>query len=126
MLPARASRSKLVVVVDDDRLVLEAMAGLLRSWGFAVVTAASERAAVELLADEPSPPDLILCDYRLAPGSTGFAAIERLRGGSDIPAVIITADPTADLLREGDTRDIRVLAKPVTPARLRRLLRELL
>jgi hypothetical protein len=35
----RASATKLVVVIDDDRLVLDAMGGLLRSWGFQVVAA---------------------------------------------------------------------------------------
>ena len=39
---ARINReTKLVVVIDDDRLVLEATAGLLQSWGCRVVTAVS-------------------------------------------------------------------------------------
>jgi CheY-like chemotaxis protein len=33
--------AKLVVVIDDDPLVLEATRGLLRSWGYCVVTAES-------------------------------------------------------------------------------------
>jgi CheY-like chemotaxis protein len=33
--------AKLVVVIDDDPLVLEATGGLLRSWGCCVVTAES-------------------------------------------------------------------------------------
>src|SRR5437868_4519073 len=35
----RAHKGKLVVVIDDDHLVLEATAGLLRAWGCVVVTA---------------------------------------------------------------------------------------
>jgi len=36
-----ASVAKLVVVIDDDPLILEATEGLLRSWGCCVVAARS-------------------------------------------------------------------------------------
>src|SRR5215472_9745770 len=41
---------KLVVVIDDDPLVLEATGGLLRSWGCCVVTAKSCDEALVCLA----------------------------------------------------------------------------
>jgi CheY-like chemotaxis protein len=124
MAGARDAASKLVVVVDDDRLVLDAMSGLLRSWRFTVVTGASERAATELLAAHDRPPDVIICDYRLAPGTTGLDVIDSLRGGSGIPAFLITAEASSELMREGEARDVRVLAKPVAPELLRGLLRD--
>ena len=40
--------SKLVVVIDDDPLVLEATGGLLRSWGCRVVAAESYDEAIAL------------------------------------------------------------------------------
>jgi len=43
---ADPARGKLVVVIDDDALVRDAMGGLLRRWGCLVVTAESESAAL--------------------------------------------------------------------------------
>ncbi|TMK06427.1 MAG: response regulator, partial [Alphaproteobacteria bacterium] len=57
--------AKLVVVIDDDPLVLEATGGLLRSWGCCVVTAESCNEALVCLAQTEAGrgPDLIVCDY---------------------------------------------------------------
>jgi CheY-like chemotaxis protein len=73
--------TKLVVVIDDNSLVLEATGGLLRSWGCCVVTAESCDDALVRLAETEADrrPDLIVCDYQLSRGLTGVDAIERLR-----------------------------------------------
>ena len=63
-----AINTKLVVVIDDDPLVLEATGGLLRSWGCHVVTAESYGGALQHLAKIGRRPDLIVCDYQLADG----------------------------------------------------------
>ena len=64
--------AKLVVVIDDDPMVLEGMSGLLRSWGYQVLTAATEDAALASLAAQGRRPDLIVCDYRLAGDAVVF------------------------------------------------------
>jgi hypothetical protein len=50
---------KLVVVIDDDPLILEATGGLLQSWGCCVVTAQSCEEALgridQVTRDEPAP-----------------------------------------------------------------------
>src|SRR5262249_5260579 len=38
--------AKLVDVIDDDPMVLEAMSGLLRSWGYQVLTAGTTHGAI--------------------------------------------------------------------------------
>ena len=60
--------AKLVVVIDDDPLILEATEGLLRSWGCCVVTAQScDEALVRLAETEAGRrPDVIVCDYQLS------------------------------------------------------------
>jgi CheY-like chemotaxis protein len=81
--------AKLVVVIDDDPLVLEATEGLLRSWGCCVVAAESCDEALVCLAETETGrrPDLIVCDYQLSRGLTGVDAIERLRSAfGKIPA----------------------------------------
>ncbi|MCF8475853.1 MAG: response regulator [Pseudolabrys sp.] len=89
----KAFNSKLVVVIDDDPLVLEATRGLLQSWGCQVVTAESYPAAMKRLAEIRRRPDLIICDYRLSEGATGIDAIEGVRSAFEIPALLISGDP---------------------------------
>ena len=52
---------KLVVVIDDDRAVLETTASLLRSSGFQVVAAESYSDAMDRLSKLGRRADLIVC-----------------------------------------------------------------
>lgn len=116
------SAAKLVVIIDDDPLVLDAIGGLLRSWGFRVMTAASDSAALAQLSELRQSPHLIICDYHLSEGTTGIEAIERLRNAFQIPAFLISGDAAPERLREADARGYHVLHKPVDPKTLRAML----
>jgi CheY-like chemotaxis protein len=65
--------AKLVVVIDDNSLILEATGGLLRSWSCCVVTAESCDDALVRLAETEAGrrPDLIVCDYQLGAVASG-------------------------------------------------------
>jgi len=104
--------SKLVVVIDDDPLVLEATGGLLRSWGFQVVTAESDAEAMARLAKHGRRPDLIVCDYRLSQGARGTEVIGRLRSAFEIPALLISGDPSSPR-SNASTGAYHLLHKPV-------------
>jgi two-component system, sensor histidine kinase len=115
--------SKLVVVIDDDPLVLEATRGLLRSWGCRVVAAESFGEAVTKLSEIGERPDLIVCDYRLPEGPTGVDAIEMLRDAFEIPALLISGDvnsPESNAQQGG----YHLLHKPVNAAAFRAALIE--
>jgi len=112
--------SKLVVVIDDDPLVLEATAGLLRSWGCQVVTADSYGEALGSLAQIGRRPDLIVCDYRLPEGETGIDVIEGLRSVFEIPALLISGDPYSP--RGDGLGACRLLHKPVDATTFRNAL----
>jgi two-component system, sensor histidine kinase len=114
----RTSSAKLVVVIEDDPLVLEATGGLLRSWGCQVVAAESYGEALTLLAELGRRPDLIVCDYRLSEGTTGIDAIASLRSTFEIPALLITADAGSPP-GEGAFSGYSLLHKPVDAARFR-------
>jgi signal transduction histidine kinase/CheY-like chemotaxis protein len=117
-------RDAVVLVVEDDQLVREAIEGLLRQWGCVVLAAGSGDEALAALARDGHPPAAILCDYRLPQGETGIAVIRRLRDriGSPVPAALITGDTAPELLREASDSGLPLLHKPVQPARLRALL----
>jgi signal transduction histidine kinase/DNA-binding NarL/FixJ family response regulator len=119
---------KSVVVIDDDILVLDGMRGALKSWGCSVVTASSEDMALALLSKGERPPDIIISDYRLTDGKTGFDVIERIRRifGTPIPAFLITGDTTAERLREARASGFYLLHKPVMPITLRSVVSQLL
>jgi CheY-like chemotaxis protein len=114
--------SKLVVVIDDDPLILEATGGLLRSWGCRVVAAQScEEALVCLAKAQPGRrPDVIVSDYQLSRGLTGVDAIERLRSAfpNRIPALLISGDATCSARCEVGSREYHLLYKPVNAERL--------
>jgi signal transduction histidine kinase/CheY-like chemotaxis protein len=119
---------KFVVVIDDDPLVLDAMRGVLKSWGCSVLTAKSDSAALAALAREERQPDLIISDYRLGDARTGFEVIELLRGaiGADIPAFLISGDTAPERLREASASGYYLLHKPVLPMTLRSVVTQVL
>jgi CheY-like chemotaxis protein len=103
--------SKLVVVIDDDPLVLEATGGLLRSWGCRVVAAESYDEAMTRLSEIGQRPDLMV------------DAIEMLRGAFEIPALLISGDansPRSNAQQGG----YHLLHKPVNAAAFRAALIE--
>jgi CheY-like chemotaxis protein len=125
---ADPASGKLIVVIDDDALALDAMRGLLRRWGCLVVTAESESEALASLAGDDQRPDLIISDYRLGDGHTGIGAIQRLRSAfrAPIPAFLITGDIAPERVREASANGFHLLHKPVGPMALRAMLNQIL
>ena len=116
-----AMRKGLIVVVDDEVTILNATSNLLNSWGHRTIVACSGDEMLHLLGDHASPPDLILCDYRLRSGESGLEVIDRLRQvhGAAIPALLITGDTAPDRIREANEHDVLVLHKPLATSKLR-------
>ena len=120
-------RGALLLVVDDDALVQEAMNTLLTHWGCEVLLAANGNEAIVALTQCERVPDAILCDYRLA-DETGIETIRRLRKacGVQVPATLVSGDTAPERMREARQCGLTLLHKPVRPAKLRSLLEHLL
>ena len=120
-----AVAGKLVVVIDDDALVLDSTAGLLRSWGCRVVTAETDG---EALAKLDSTPDLIISDYGLRNGRTGIDAVAAMRSTfeADIPAFLISGDMLPERLQDAQRAGYQLLHKPLAPMSLRAIMSKLL
>lgn len=116
-----------VLVVEDEVFVRKAMEMLLESWGFAASAVASTEEAVALAARRGCP-DVIIADYRLGGGDTGWHAIQAVRRayGREIPAVIVTGDTGVDKLRQLDGIGVPVLHKPVDAGVMRMAVERLL
>ena len=119
--PQRALSGRLIVVVDDEPAIREAMAGLLANWGHRVIAASSGEEAITRLSTCPARPDLLICDYRLPGEENGVGVIERLRSeyNEPIPAILITGDTAPSRLAEAEASGVLLLHKPVSNAKMR-------
>ncbi|WP_417211197.1 hybrid sensor histidine kinase/response regulator [Antarctobacter sp.] len=114
----------IALVVENDADVLFATTQTLQGWGASVLPAASTEEALSFVRDMGIPPDIMLVDFQLDNGDTGLRAIEAIRGltGTNVPAIMITADRRESLLRAGQQMDFTVMTKPVQLSRLRPLI----
>ena len=70
------SLGRKIVVVDDDRLVLQGVSAALEASGFEVWSTDSTEEAVELSREVE--PDVVVTDYRM-PGMDGLSLLEQVR-----------------------------------------------
>jgi signal transduction histidine kinase len=117
---AEAARG-LIVVVDDEEAIRDAMYSLLTSWGYEVIAAGSGAEVMHLVARLAESPDLIICDYRLRDDENGIDVVEQLRDRCNraVPAMLITGDTAADRLMEAQASGLLLLHKPVPNGKLR-------
>jgi signal transduction histidine kinase/ActR/RegA family two-component response regulator len=114
-------RPGVILVVDDEIAIQEAMATLLTGWGHRVVVAGSYEEMEARIVDLPIQPDLIICDYRLRGAESGGAVIRRLQAlyNIDIPALLVTGDTAPDRIKEAAASGFLLLHKPITNDALR-------
>lgn len=115
-----------LLVVDDDRLVLQAMKHLMEAWGYSVEVGTCVDEAVAL-ANGGYRPDGMVVDYRLRGHETGAMVIAAVREIClwTVPAIIITGDTQPERMREIGIHGYPVLTKPVPAERLRHVVRRL-
>ncbi|SFJ24625.1 Response regulator receiver domain-containing protein [Sphingomonas sp. NFR04] len=103
----------LVAVVDDDALVRDAAASLIRSFGYRTAIYASADAYLDAGDDAA---DCVLTDLQM-PGRSGLELRQTLRArGSTVPVILMTAYPTPDLRARAASLDlVALLDKPVDP-----------
>ena len=75
-----------VLIVDDDRDVLDTFDAAFQSEGALTWLAMDGNEAVDVCSDDP--PDVVILDMML-PGRSGFLALEKIKGKSDSPIVIM-------------------------------------
>ncbi|HVG47976.1 MAG TPA: PAS-domain containing protein, partial [Rubellimicrobium sp.] len=108
-----------VLVIENDLDMRRALALLLRGWGVRVLDVGSAAEALSLLEASPLRPDALLVDFQLDEGETGTAAIQRLRRKlGRLPARIVTANRTPEVLREARRIGVETLHKPLDPLML--------
>ncbi len=117
--PMAALAGLVVILVEDDAAVRATTADVLTEWGARVVAAASVEDALARLVMCPLRPALVIADGRLAAGTGGVEAVQRVRdeyNDDDLPALVVSADLAA--LQAARAAGLVALRKPVTPAAL--------
>jgi signal transduction histidine kinase/CheY-like chemotaxis protein len=111
----------LILVIDDETAIQEAMRSLLTSWGHDVITAGSGSEMTERLVSCPARPNLIICDFRLREEENAIAIIRQLQSeyNEEIPAMLISGDTAPDRLNEARRSGFLLLHKPVPGSKLR-------
>ena len=113
-----------VLVVEDDDEIADVLRRSLRQEGHEVRTAADGEEALEAARDFS--PDLVVLDLGL-PKLDGVEVCRRLRAGSDVPILILTArSDTDDRVRGLDAGADDYLVKPFERAELQARLRALM
>ena len=114
-----------ILVVEDEEHIAEVVESYLERAGYMVVRAANGEDALDGV--EHRRPDLVVLDLGL-PGMSGEDVCRRIRAGSDVPIIMLTAkDAEEDLVRGLQLGADDYLTKPFSPreltARVRALLR---
>lgn len=117
-----------VLIVDNDPRVVEAMVNLLSRWECEPRIARDLDEIDQFIASRDFRPGILLADYHLDFGTLGTQAIERIREAFDpnLPAIIITADRSREIISAAQELNCEVLHKPIRPAELRALMQHLL
>lgn len=109
-----------ILVVEDEVIVAEDIAGRLKKLGYAVAgTVSSGEEAIQKAAE--TQPDLVLMDIVLKGEMDGVTASEKIRNNTDIPTVFLTAyadektlqrakltDPFGYIVKPFQQNDLRV------------------
>lgn len=77
-----------ILIVDDDRSLLELLTDYLGRLGYEVRGVPDGQQALACLDD--SPPELVLLDVTM-PGLDGWQVLARIRAASQIPVIMLTA-----------------------------------
>jgi CheY-like chemotaxis protein/two-component sensor histidine kinase len=124
-LPRKDAMGGIVIVaIDNDPRILEGMEVLLKQWQCTSVCGESSAEAARLLEEQGLSPDVVLADYHLGEQENGLDAVASLRAryGAELPAILITADRSAEVRDCAAEGNVYILHKPVKPASLRALL----
>lgn len=116
-----------IMIVDDDKLILNLVKVTLEKEGYSVISASNGSEALAMVKVQI--PDLILLDIMM-PKIDGFSVCEMLKGDKrfkDIPIVMLTAKSLAKDIEEAYERGAdEYIIKPFDSELLLRKIRKLL
>lgn len=115
-------RTKTILIVEDDPMVLDALRALFEAEHYQTNTCATSAEAVKNATSDSGWPDAIIADYNLPGPLNGTDVVTKIRKSSSrtIPAIILTGDISNGTLRKINQADCAHLVKPVNANELLR------
>ncbi|WP_425101584.1 transporter substrate-binding domain-containing protein [Tropicibacter sp. S64] len=115
-----------ILIVEDELKLLELTAEAVRAMGYTVLTATNGQEALDLIARENPPFDVLLTDVVMPQGVGGFELARRVRASRpEVPVVYMSGYTGIGEANRGDVVG-PVLGKPCAPDELSRTLRRVL
>ncbi len=117
---AESRERPLIVIVENDQQLADALSMLVHDWGFEALPAKSAAAAVRALGSRIAKVSAIISDYQLDEGFTGIKGATAIAQaiGHKVPTIVTTGHT---MLAEHENV-FPVLAKPFDPGVLHRWL----
>ncbi|MDA5094673.1 PAS-domain containing protein [Aliiroseovarius sp. KMU-50] len=120
-------QNALIMVVENDPSVRDAMERVLETWGAAPIIAASQQDAEAQIAELGLIPDIFLVDYHLDENKNGLELIKNLRAQhGPLLAILLTADRSTELERKAHSQGVFLRHKPLDIVDLQELVGRLL
>lgn len=116
-IDVQALAGRRVLLIDDDRFILDALAGFLRRQGL-VVQACTH---IHHPGFDQEEPDLIVSDHFLDGQPLGLEGIARTRqrlGRPALPAILLTGDLGVHISRSTEDMGVLLIHKPASPESL--------
>lgn len=111
------SRNGSILVIEDDRALIELFKAILKQAGFEYYSATSPGDAQKLLDDRPF--DALVCDLSVAGGAKIFDLIHDIRAQHPETAVlIVTGFTPEEIASKIASQNVELMEKPFTPADL--------
>lgn len=126
LLPELSNKS--ILMLDDNKEILDAMVSHLKAGGANVYPANSEKMLMSYLNTLSDAPDLLIADYRLGENMTSIEFINNYlnRYGCDQPVLMVTGETGVDILGKLAGSNIKVLYKPIRVDQLNKGIHQLL
>jgi two-component system CheB/CheR fusion protein len=121
-------RTGAILIVEDDPEVRELLEFFLQDEGHRTATALDGSAALELVERDALQPDLLLVDYNLPNGVSGFGLAQQLREslGRDLPVIVLTGALPTEGPRDATLPNCVTFGKPLKLPALSQVIQYLL
>ncbi|MBP3921497.1 MAG: response regulator transcription factor [Ruminiclostridium sp.] len=105
-----------IVIIEDDKAIMNSLSDFLRAEGYTVYTAVGQKSGTKLISQ--CNPDCILLDISL-PDGNGFSICSDVRRYSDVPVIFLTASGDEKSVIAGlELGADDYIKKPFSPAEL--------
>lgn len=113
---------KTIVLLEDNKLSLDALSTILEEWGCEIIGDVSlKQVSYKISKDVNIKPDLVIVDFHLGGKYNGVDAVKNLQENYKIscPVLIITSDQSTQIRRLIEDNGFHYMYKPIKPAKLR-------